>query len=129
MNKKLVLLIFVLCVSLLLTGCSEELPEGIESRTFFNDLDRACELLLISMADNTYYEEEIGKIFGKMNEEKYKEKLNDYELLILETLNSNLNDIERDLTTGDRIITSITFEKIEWILDIMDEHWKKQNPQ
>ena len=129
MNKKIILLlILILCISIVFTGCqSNKLPDGIESKIFFKDLNKAYELLADSMADNTYYEEDINKIFDKMNKIEYKNKLNDYELLILESLNGSLDGIKKDLTTGERIIQSSTTKDIDWIFEIMSEYWTEQN--
>ena len=129
MNKKIVLLlILVLCMNVVFAGCqSNKLPDGIESKIFFKDLNKAYELLADSMADNTYYEEDINKIFDKMNKIEYKNKLNDYELLILESLNGSLDGIKKDLTTGERIIQSVTTKDIDWIMDTMSEYWTEQS--
>jgi len=129
MKKKYILtLILVLCMSIVFTECqSNKLPDGIESKTFFKDLNKAYELLADSMADNTYYEEDISKIFDKMNKIEYKSKLNDYELLILESLNGSLDGIKKDLTTGERIIQSSTIKDIDWIFEVMNEYWIEQN--
>lgn len=129
MNKKItLLLILVLCMNVVFAGCqSNKLPDGIESKIFFKDLNKAYELLADSMADNTYYEEDINKIFDKMNKIEYKNKLNDYELLILESLNGSLDGIKKDLTTGERIIQSVTTKDIDWIMDIMSEYWTEQS--
>lgn len=128
MNKKMILtLVLILCMSIVFTGCQgKDLPEGIESKTFFKDLNKAYELLADSMADNTYYEEDISKIFDKMNKIEYKSKLNDYELLILESLNGSLDGIKKDLTTGERVIQSVTIKDIDWIMDTMSEYWTEQ---
>lgn len=119
MNKKLILIIsLMLIVNIMLTGCSETLPEGIENKGFYKDLGKARTLLIKSFSDKTYYENEIVELFEKMNKEDYKEDLNEYELLILETLNYNLDDIETELTTGNHTLSSLTHDNIEWILNL-----------
>ena len=124
MNKKILLLVLILCISIVFMGCKpNDLPDEIENKTFFKDLNKAYELLLDSMADNTYYEEDINKIFDKMNKKDYRNKLNDYELLILETLNGSLDGIKEDLTTGEKTIQSATMKDIDWIIDMMSEYW------
>lgn len=127
-NKKLILLLVLMLVMSGLGGCSSnKLPEGIESKTFFKDLNKGYELLLDSMANNTYYEDDINKLFEKMNEVKYKEKLNVYEISIIESLNSNLDSIKKDLTTGKKVIQSTTLKDIEWVFEIMNNYWEENN--
>lgn len=129
MNKKIILmLILVLCMSIVFVGCgSKELPDGIESKVFFKDLNTAYESLLDSMADKTYYEDDINKIFDKMNKIEYKNKLNDYELLILESLTNSLDDLKEDLTTGKKTIQSVTTKDIDWIFEMMSKYWNEHN--
>ncbi len=125
--RKVIVLTLLICVVLLiLSGCGEKLPDGIENKTFFKDLSKAYGLIVRSMSDQTYYEDEINDIFSKMNKESYKIKLNDYELLILETLSNSLPDVKKDLTTGDRIIQSATTNEFKWILDMMSNHFKEK---
>lgn len=126
LNKIAFLIILMLCVSIILSGCGEKLPDGIENKVFFKDLSKAYGLIARSMSDQIYYEDEINDIFSKMNKENYKVKLNDYELLILETLNSSLPDIKKDLTTGDCIIQSVTTNEFEWIIDMMSDYFKEK---
>ena len=70
------------------------------------------------MADKTYYEDDINKIFDKMNKIEYKNKLNDYELLILESLTNSLDGIKEDLTTGKKMIQSTTTKDIDWVFEM-----------
>lgn len=79
------------------------------------------------MANNTYYEDDINKLFEKMNEAKYKEKLNVYEISIIESLNSNLDSIKKDLTTGKKVIQNTTLKDIEWVFEIMNNYWEENN--
>lgn len=127
-NKRLILLLILVLIMGILVGCSNnKLPEGIENKTFFKDLNKGYELLLDSMANNTYYEDDINKLFEKMNETKYKEKLNVYEISIIESLNSNLDSIKKDLTTGKKVIQSTTLKDIEWVFEIMNNYWEENN--
>lgn len=119
MSKKIVLMSFlILIMSTILIGCSANLPEGIENKGFYKDLGKSNTLLVKSFSDKTYYKDEINDIFNKMNKDDYKKSLNEYELLILETLNYNLEDIETELTTGNRTLSSLTHDNIEWILNL-----------
>ena len=127
-NRRLILLLILVLIMGISVGCSSnKLPEGIESKTFFKDLNKGYELLLDSMANNTYYEDDINKLFEKMNEVKYKEKLNIYEISIIESLNSNLDSIKKDLTTGKKVIQSTTLKDIEWVFEIMNNYWEENN--
>lgn len=128
MNRRLILLLILVLAMSVLGGCSnDKLPNGIESKKFFKDLNKGYELLLDSMANNTYYEDDINKLFGKMNETKYKEKLNVYEISIIESLNSNLDSIKKDLTTGKKVIQNTTLKDIEWVFEIMNSYWEENN--
>ncbi len=90
-------IILMLCVSIILGGCGEKLPDGFENKTFLKDLDKIYHLMLQSMSNRIYDKDGINNILDRMNSEKYKNKLNNYELLFLDTLNEVAKKLEYDL--------------------------------
>ena len=119
-NKKLILLLVLALTMGVLSGCSGGLPEGIESKTFLKDMNKIYDLSIISMSEQTYYKDDINKILDGMNGEKYKEKLNDYELIMFELLLEVLIKVEEDLTTGKKMIQSTTLDEIKLIKEMLD---------
>lgn len=119
-SKKLILLLVLALTMGVLSGCSGGLPEGIESKTFLKDMNKIYDLSIISMSEQTYYKDDINKILDGMNGEKYKEKLNDYELIIFELLLEVLIKVEEDLTTGKKMIQSTTLDEIKLIKEMLD---------
>ncbi len=126
MKRKLaLLLVFVIMVGIL-GGCSNggNLPDGIENKKFFKDLSSTYGLILRAMGDSEYEEEKIAKSLAKLNSYVNDKKLNDYEILIVNTLNENIDNIKRDLTQGDKTIKSKTLENVQWLIDTMSDHFK-----
>ena len=126
MNRKIdLLLVFVMIISIS-SGCSNggNLPDGIENKKFFKDLSSTYGLILRSMGNSEYEEEKIAKSLTKLNNYVNDKKLNDYEILIVNTLNENIDNIKKDLTQGDKIITSKTLEEFQWLIDTMSSHFK-----
>lgn len=119
-NKKVILMIILVLMVGILGGCSEELPEGIESNKFVKDVNEVYDFVLKSMSQEQYYKDDIDKILDKMKKEEYQEKLNDYELSIYELLSEVLVDVENDLTTGEQVIKGDTHDAIMSIMDIFE---------
>lgn len=104
MNKRIILiLISILLITTLLTGCQKKLPDGIENKNFYKDLDNLLATMVKSFQTKTY-KQEIDDILEKMNTEKYRDTLNNYELSILDTINETVPDIKNDLNTGNHTI-------------------------
>lgn len=118
MNKRyFILVLLVLLILGLLSGCGSNLPEGFENKKFLKDLDKISDLALKSMSEQKYYEDEINDRLDDMIE--YKEDLNDYEILILDSLIESLKKVKKDLTTGEKVVQSTTFEKIKTIREMI----------
>lgn len=96
-NKIVSLMLIIFCITVMLSGCGEKLPDGFENKTFLNDLDKIYHLMLQSMSNRIYDKDDINNILDKMNNEEYKNKLNNYELLFLDTLNEVAKKLEYDL--------------------------------
>lgn len=124
-NKRLILLlVLILSILLLLIGilggCGKKnLPDGIESKTFLKDMDKLYDIVLKSESERKYYKEDIDKILDKMNEQKYQEKLNDYEIYIYALAKETLPKVESDLTTGEKMIQGYTFDEVESIAKML----------
>lgn len=123
MNKKIILmLILVLCVSIVFTGCGNAKVtfEGIESKKLTKDLTQLRSLVIDSIKDKEYKEDEINEILSKINDKKYQEKLNVTEILLINNINGCKEDIKYDLNNGNRLLTNATYEKINWLLQATD---------
>lgn len=119
MNKKIIIILMCLILLFVFTGCSAKLPDGIENKVFYKDLDGLLATMVKSFQTKTY-KQEVDNILEKMNADKYKENLNDYELSILNAINEVIPDIKNDLNSDNHTIKSDTFNKIEWIYKIFE---------
>ena len=119
-NRRLILLLILVLIIGILVGCEEKLPEGIESKVFLKDMNKLYGLVDKSVADRDYYKDDVDKLIGKMDEEKYLKKLNEYEKSILKLTKETLIKVESDLTTGKKMIQSYTFDEIEAIWKMLD---------
>ena len=124
MNKKMILmLILVLCVSIVFTGCGNAKVtfEGIGSKKLTKDLTQLRSLVIDSIKDKEYKEDEINEILSKINDKKYQEKLNTTEILLINHINEFKEDIRYDLSNGNKLLTSTTYEEINWLLQATDK--------
>lgn len=120
MNKRrfIGVVVLILCVSMIV-GCSKKLPEGIESRTFFNDLEKICNLIIDSWDDGKYNKDDIEEVANEMDKISYRLRLNEYELAILDSVINNLGNIEYDLKDGEGILDCETFDKMQLMLEVV----------
>lgn len=122
----ILLLTFVLIISIL-SGCKkEELPNGIENKAFFKDLEDFHSAIVQSMRNNTYYEEEIEAAREKINNAKYIDELNMYELSLLLGVNSDLSEFKEDVERGTGVINSTSIKEIEEMINIMSSYYEKK---
>lgn len=114
----MILMFFTFVVSV---GCGEKLPSGFENRAFFNDIKSLVDIMIDSFATETYKEDDINKILHKISNAKYISNLNNYELSILDTVNDGLIYIKRDLESDGHVLSSKTYNQIEWVIQIFHE--------
>ena len=123
MNKKVsrsvFLLVLTLCMVVMLVGCSSNISEieGVTTKRFQKDLNKLANVIAKSASEQQYNEKEINKIVDKMNTPSYKNKLTSQELILLESVNESLKDLKVDLTTGEQIMNSYTFNSMKWFLE------------
>lgn len=119
-NKRLVLMLVAVLIIIALSGCSGKLPDGIESKKFYKSVSKIYDASLKSMSERQYYKAEIESEVDSINTLKDNDKLNEYELLVFEKLVDVLDDVESDLTTGDKTIKSETLDRIKSIKKLID---------
>lgn len=117
-NKRIFLLVLILCMSVIFTGCKDNTSniEGVTTKKFQKDLNSLAKIIAKSASEQEYNEKEINEIVEKMNETSYKNKLTSQELVLLENLNESLKDLKIDLTTGEKIMDGYTFDNMKWFL-------------
>lgn len=74
------------------------------------------DLVIESMQKDEYQENKIEAILDKIRDEEYQKGLSIDETILINKINKSKRDIEYDLTTGDRKITSSTFDDINWLI-------------
>lgn len=121
LNKSFIFLLIVVMVFGILSGCSGELPEGIDSSKFMGDMEDLYTEIDESIVDEDYHKDAIDLQIKKIEDSNYFKNLNEYELSIFILAKDILGDVENDLTTGNRIITSETFYAIEDIWGSFDK--------
>lgn len=128
-NRKLILLLVFVMIIGILGGCAEsgELPDGIENKRFFKDFSSTYGTIMRSMRDHSYNEDKVNESLAKLNSYVDNKKLNDYEILIVNTLNENIGNIKNDLTQGDKTITTKTLDEFGWLIDSMSDYFKNKN--
>ena len=122
-NKRLILLLVLVLAIGTLSGCGNKKIEleGVTSSKLTKDLTKLRYLILESLSEKEYKEEGIEKVLSKINDDSYQEKLNILEVQIIKDTNEDMKDLKKELTSGDRIITSATHEKINWLLQATTE--------
>lgn len=122
-NKRLILMLVLVLVIGVLSGCDNKKIEleGVTSKKLTKDLTKLRYLILESLSEKEYKEEKIEEVLAKINDVNYQEKLNTLEVQIIKDTNEDMKDLKKELTSGDRIITSATHEKINWLLQATTE--------
>lgn len=123
MNKIIFLLVLVVLIASISIGCSSNKIEfeGVENKKLTKDLIRLRSLIIDSIKEKKYKEDEIKAMLDKINDKKYQEKLNATEILLINHINDIKEDIKYDLSNGNKLLTSTTYEEINWLLQATDE--------
>lgn len=121
-GKMVALLLMVVCTSMILTACGNRKVkfEGVTTKRFEKDLNKLRTLTLMSMREKKY-DTNIDDIIEKMNSIDYTKKLTTQEVIILANLNKSIDDFKKDLSTGKKLISSYTFDDLNWLLQATTE--------
>ncbi|WP_313757194.1 hypothetical protein [Tissierella sp.] len=124
-NNRILLLLLILALALgISNGCvgnNKVQFEGVENKKLTKDLIELRDLIISSIKHKKYMEDDIDKILEKISDKKYQEKLNDIEIQLINNINNVKEHLKYDLTNGEKIITSSTYEKINWLLQATTE--------
>lgn len=123
-NRKLILiLVLIVCMGVVVSSCNNKDVEfeGVKNKELTKDLTKLRDLIIESIKDSEYKEDKIEKILKKINGKEYQQELNNLEILLINDINTFKEDIKHDLNSGKKLITSSTYEKINWLLQATTE--------
>lgn len=127
-NRILILMLVLVIMTGILSGCgNNDLPEGIENRKFFKDFSEFYDIVIESMGNGDYNKAELDKSLDKLNKHVDSKKLNEYEELIVDTINTNILSIKEDLIQDNIAIKSEVMDEFRWVLELMSNYYQDKN--